>query len=71
MSWILRTSVCTFRIVRHRDKFALYADDEFLQEAESANALADNVFTHTSEYDLWDLSDCDVEDSLSAWDFYK
>lgn len=63
--------MCTFVIVPHKSTFRLYVGDNYLQEASTPGALADNVFTHTSEYDDWDLSSFDVEDSLSAWETFR
>lgn len=67
MTWILRTPVCTFSILHRRGKFELYADDDFLQSADNPDSPADNVYTHSSEFDPWDQSDFDCDDSLSGW----
>ena len=67
MFWSLETPVCTFAIRPYRGKYALYVDDELLQTASSPDALADNVYTHTSEYYEWDVSDFDVDASLPEW----
>lgn len=71
MRWELKTEICTFIIVPYKGEYALYVDDELLQTAESPEAIADNVFTHTSEFYEWDVSSLDCEDSLSAWTFFR
>ena len=71
MYWTLKTPICTFIIIPNEDRFALYVNSELLQMAATPDALADNVFTHTSEYFDWDSSDYDVEDSLAAWEFFS
>jgi len=71
IAWKLETPVCTFVIVPHKREYRLYVEDEFLQSAPTPDALADNVFTHTSEFADWDMSSFDVEDSLSAWETFK
>lgn len=71
MYWKLNTPVCTFIIAAKGNGFALYADSEFLQSASTADALADNVYTHTSEFPEWDMSEYEAEDSLSAWELLK
>lgn len=71
ITWKLKTLLCTFEIRQHKKDFALYVDDEMLQTAPDPGSLADNVFTHTSEYFPWDVSDYEVEDSLSEWTCFK
>lgn len=71
MRWELKTPVCKFIIRPYKTGYALYVEDELLQIAPTPDCLADNVFTHTSEYYDWDVSDWDVEDSLSAWMLFK
>lgn len=67
MAWLLKTPICTFAIRLFHGHFALYVGDELLQTASSPEALADNVYTHTSEYYEWDISDCEVGNSLLEW----
>lgn len=68
MSWEYKTPICRFVIRPYNGEYGLFVDSELLQTALDPGALADNVFTHTSEFYPWDASSFEASDSLCDWE---
>lgn len=70
MPWYYESPFGKMEIRKVNDrKYVLSFDGEDVSFAHTPQAIADNVFTHTSEIFEWDDSDFEGPIDLSAWDY--
>lgn len=70
MRWCYRSPFGVLEIVPKRNgNFVLVLDGEEFDESHSPQAVADNLYTHTSGFFEWDVSDFDGPTDLSEWTY--
>lgn len=69
MKYVYRCKYGTMEIYKRPDgKYVLSNGEDEFDTADSAMAVADNVYTHETGWDRWDNSKLDGPADLSEWD---
>jgi len=70
MRWFFHSKFGTMEIApAPGGKYVLKHDDDEFGRAKDPQTIADNVYTHTCDWDEWDNSDEEGPTDLSQWDY--